>query len=323
MQFGIGYSSTNPQGDLGIGYPTGESQVENEGKAVYNNIPAQMVAQGLINSNAYSLFLNDLNASTGNILFGGVDTARYNGPLATLPLQEVGGSVSQFPITLTELSFGNVVIAKNLALAIALTSGDTLTYLPNELAQAVIQEAGAYFDQISGAAFIACSQASDPRTLNFTFSSATITIPMSELVLDLFENDSDPVFIGGQGTLGCAFGIAPALDTPIQLGASFMRSAYVVFDIDNNEISLAQTNFDANGTNVLEIGTGKESVPNAMPVVNAVSATAGTGVFASTTPTAASGLGGNRTTSGVERTGPLKSLGAAVFVAWGLFYARM
>jgi hypothetical protein len=120
MQFGIGYSSTNPQGDLGIGYPTGESQVENEGKAVYNNIPAQMVAQGLINSNAYSLFLNDLNASTGNILFGGVDTARYNGPLATLPLQEVGGSVSQFPITLTELSFGNVVIAKNLALAIAL-----------------------------------------------------------------------------------------------------------------------------------------------------------------------------------------------------------
>jgi hypothetical protein len=80
---------------------------------------------------------------------------------------------------------------------------------------------------------------------------------MSELVLDLFENDSDPVFISGQGTLGCTFGIAPALDTPIQLGASFMRSAYVVFDIDNNEISLAQTNFDANGTNVLEIGKEK------------------------------------------------------------------
>jgi hypothetical protein len=323
MKFGIGYSSTNPQGGLGIGYPTGESQVENDGKAVYNNIPAQMVAQGLINSNAYSLFLNDLNASTGNILFGGVDTVRYNGPLATLPLQEVDGSVSQFPITLTELSFGNVVIAKDLALAIALVSGDTLTYLPNELAQAVFQEVGAYFDETSGGAFIPCSQASETGTLNFTFSSVTIVIPMSELVLTLLEGGSDPAFIGGQGTLACVFGIAPALGTPIQLGASFMRSAYVVFDIDNNEISLAQTNFNANGTNVLEIGTGKESVPNATPVANAVSATGGTSVFTSTTPTTASGLGGNQTTSGVDRTGPVTNLGAVALVVWGIFYAQM
>jgi hypothetical protein len=319
MQFGIAYSSTNPQGDLGIGYPTGESQVTHEGKAVYNNIPAQMVAQGLINSNAYSLFLNDLNASTGSILFGGVDTARYNGPLATLPLQNVGGTVSQFPITLTGLTFGDVVIAKNLALAIALTSGDTVTYLPNALAQAVFQEAGAFFDQTSGNAFIPCSQASAPGTLNFTFSSVTIAIPMSELVLNVLSDAEDPTFIGGQGTLACAFGISPALDTPLQLGATFMRSAYVVFDIDNNEISLAQTNFAANGTNVLEIGTGKDSVPNATPVADAVSATEGTGLFTSTTPTAASGLGGNRTTSEAERAVSGKSLGAMILMIWGVF----
>jgi hypothetical protein len=179
LQIGIASSSNNPQGELGIGYPTGESQVTTEGKGTYNNLPAQMVAQGLINSNAYSLWLNDLNASTGNILFGGVDKARYHGSLATLPLQEVGGTVSQFPITLTGMTYNSVVIAKNMALAIALISGDTLTYLPNDLAQAVFQEVGAYYDPTSGNAFIPCTQATVAGALNFTFSSVTISVPMT------------------------------------------------------------------------------------------------------------------------------------------------
>jgi len=63
--------------NLGIGYQINEVQVGRAGKAAYNNLPAQMVADGLIQSNAYSLWLNDLDASTGSILFGGVDTAQY------------------------------------------------------------------------------------------------------------------------------------------------------------------------------------------------------------------------------------------------------
>jgi len=59
-------------------------------------------------------------------------------------------------------------------------------------------------------------------TLNFTFSSVTIAVPMRELVLDVLENGGTgiPTTIGGQGTPACVFGIAPALDTPIQLGAT-------------------------------------------------------------------------------------------------------
>ncbi len=327
LQIGIASSSNNPQGELGIGYPTGESQVTTEGKETYNNLPAQMVAQGLINSNAYSLWLNDLNASTGNILFGGVDTTRYHGSLATLPLQEVGGTVSQFPITLTGMTYNSVVIANNMALAIALVSGDTLTYLPNELAQAVFQEVGAYYDPTSGNAFIPCTQATIAGVLNFTFSSITISVPMTELVLNVLDDNDGgiPETIGGDGVKACVFGIAPALGTPFQLGDTFLRSAYVVFDIDNNEISLAQTNFDATGSDVVEIGTGTGSVPNATPVVNAVSATQGTGVFTSITPstTAVGGLrGGKTTTSGVGRITCRKGGGFVVFLVLMLsFYA--
>lgn len=327
FQFGIAYSSTTPQGELGIGHPLGESQVTNNGKGTYNNFPMQMVAQGLINSNAYSLWLNDLNASTGNILFGGVDTARYYGSLATLPFQKIAGSVATFPVTLTGMTYNSVVIGKNMALAIALVSGDTISYLPNALAEAIMQEVGAYFDPVGGSAFIPCTQATVPGVVNFTFSSVTISVPMSELVLNILDNNDGgiPETIGGQGVEACVFGIAPALNTPFQLGDTFLRSAYVVFDIDNSEVSLAQTNFNANGSDVVEIGTGTGSVPNATPVANAVVATQGTIGFSSNvpSPTAASGLGANAPTSGVERVsctngfGVMMSLGLMLsFYTW-------
>jgi len=62
------------------------------------------------------------------------------------------------------------------------------------------------------------------------------------------------------------------------LGDTFLRSAYVVYDLSNNEISLAQTNFNATKSNVMEIQSGSAGVPNATGVPNAVSSLAvGTG----------------------------------------------
>ena len=171
MQIAIAYNTSAPQGMLGIGYPAGENQAAAYGGKVYNNVPMQMVADGLINSNAYSLWLDGVNTSTGNILFGGVDTAKYIPPLMTLPLQEIGGSMAQFPITLTRLSFGSTIIGDNLALAMATTSGDTFTYLPNDIAQALFEEVGAYYDDSASTAWIPCSQSNMSEDINFTLSS--------------------------------------------------------------------------------------------------------------------------------------------------------
>jgi hypothetical protein len=52
-----------------------------------------------------------------------------------------------------------------------------------------------------------------------------------------------------------------------------VRLGYLVFDIDDNKISLLQTNCDANDTDLVEITMGKRSVPNSTLVANAVSAT--------------------------------------------------
>ncbi|KAK2069219.1 hypothetical protein P8C59_003816 [Phyllachora maydis] len=68
LQFGIGYESSSTQGILGLGYKVNEAQVGRARKPAYDNLPAQMVADGLIHSNAYSLWLNDLDSNTGSVL---------------------------------------------------------------------------------------------------------------------------------------------------------------------------------------------------------------------------------------------------------------
>jgi hypothetical protein len=309
LQFGIGYTSSIIQGILGIGYDVEETQVQKAGKAAYNNLPAQMAANGIIQSNAYSLWLNDQEASTGTILFGGVDTAHYHGSLETLPIQKDAGLFAGFFITLTQVDLGSVTIAKNQALAVRLDSGSSITYLPDAMAEAIFQEVGAVYQETAGYAVIPCSQASSNLTLNFTFSLPTIAISMKELVISGSTDVEHPGTLV-DGTPLCIFGIAPALGTSPELGDTFMRSAYLVFDLSNNEISIAQTDFNATSTNLVEIGTGPGAVSYAKPVPNAVTASTFIGdnlASASTaTPTAKvapTGLGGaTLAEGGGERT---------------------
>lgn len=276
MQFGVAYKSTSSEGILGIGYEINEVQVGRSGASTYENLPAKLVSEGVIQSNAYSLWLNDLDASTGNILFGGVDTARYHGTLATLPIQKEHGYHAEFLITLTEVTLGSQVMAKNQKLAVLLDSGTSLIYLPDAMTESIFEQVGAVYDSDFGAAYVPCSLASNSSTVDFTFGTPTISINMSELVLDAATTTGEqPTYTNGQKA--CLFGIAPAGSSTATLGDTFLRSAYVVYDLANNEISLAQTNFNATTTTIEEITTGTSAVPNAVLVSNAPSATALTG----------------------------------------------
>ncbi|CCU77433.1 unnamed protein product [Blumeria hordei] len=274
LQFGIGYKSSSPQGILGIGYAINEVQVGRAKKRPYENLPMRMVSDGLINSNAYSLYLNDLDASTGNILFGGVDTAKYVGPLHTLPVQKTGKMFSEFLITMTSLSIGDTPIAKNQAHAVLLDSGSSLTYLPNEMVQLIYKRLGAKYDARKGSAYVPCELAQSKEKLEFTFSKPVITVDMSELVIPLFGSNGLPISFSDRSPV-CLFGIAPADSGTSVLGDTFIRSAYLVYDLDNNEISIAQTNFNATGSRIMEIGKGSKPVPDAQVVLNDVSAVTG------------------------------------------------
>lgn len=317
LQFGIGYSSSSAQGILGIGYEVNEVQVGRAGKSAYNNLPAQMVADGLINSNAFSLWLNDLDSSTGSILFGGVDTAQYHGQLETLPIQKESGYYAEFLITLTEVTLGDTVIAKNQALAVLLDSGSSLTYLPDAMAEAIYEIVHAQYDSSKRAAYVPCSLASNTSALNFTFTSPTIQITMDELVIPVTSTDGRQLTFT-DGTAACLFGIAPAGESTSVLGDTFIRSAYIVYDLDNNEISLAQTNFNATSTSIEEITTGSSAVPDASAVKSPTTASLGVS-GGGITGTVTLGAGSKKNAAPMQTTPPL-AYGMAVLGA-GLFYA--
>lgn len=271
MQFGIGYTSTSSQGILGIGYTVNEVQVNRAGGKAYPNLPQLLADNKLINSNAYSLWLNDLEASTGSILFGGVDTEKYTGSLQTLPVIAEQGVFAEFIIALTGMGVNGKAgsLFDNETVPVLLDSGSSLMYLPDDLVTSLYTQFNAQYDDSQGAAFVDCSLADDTTTLDFTFSSPTISVPMNELVIVAGYQRGQPV---------CILGISPAGESTCVLGDTFLRSAYVVYDLSNNEISLAQTNFNATKSNVMEIQSGSAGVPNATGVPNAVSSLAvGTG----------------------------------------------
>jgi hypothetical protein len=66
-------------------------------------------------------------------------------------------------------------------------------------------------------------------SVNYGFSGVAISVPFSELAL--------PV----SGESYYIFGFIP--DTTNLFGDTFLRSAYVVYDLDHKEIGLAQTGF--------------------------------------------------------------------------------
>jgi hypothetical protein len=260
QQLGVGYVSSSEEGILGIGYPANEAILQYS-RQPYVNVPQHMMQSGLININAYSLWLNDLDASKGSILFGGVNTEKYTGSLQTLPIIAEQGVYAEFIIALTGVGYnGNQnSIASNLNTAALLDSGSSLMYLPNDVTESIYKMTGAKYSQEYGAAFIDCNMRYNETTIDFTFSSPTIRVSMSELVLVMGYQGRNPI---------CILGIAPADGTTPVLGDTFLRSAYVVYDITNNEISLAQTNFNSTGSNILEISNS--SIPDATGVASAV-----------------------------------------------------
>ncbi|KAF4972498.1 hypothetical protein FZEAL_9578 [Fusarium zealandicum] len=275
LQFGVGRQASSEQGVLGIGYPINEAQVSRNKEKPYDNLPAKLAAEGTIASNAYSIWMNDLESATGTILFGGVDRTQYIGDLITLPIEKVRGEYALFYITLTGLSVGSSSLGDGLALAVVLDTGSSLTYLPSALAKAIFDDVGASYQDGARIAYVPCDLADETGNLTFRFSDpAEITVPLSELVLDLTDiNGRQMSFDNGEPA--CMFGIAPAPSKTYILGDTFLRSAYVVFDMGNNEVSLAQSNFDASGSDIVEIGAGDGAVPATMDASEPVVATSG------------------------------------------------
>jgi hypothetical protein len=280
MTMGLASTASIGYGIMGIGYSAGESIARLDPNAIYPNVIDLLVEQGVINSRAYSIYLNDINSASGNILFGGVDTDKYSGDLIALPVQRDARSngFTRLSVAFTGLSVmgasGNSQLTRdNIAVPVVLDTGATITYLPDDLANDVLQGVGVTTDPTYGNV-VRCSIGRQEATFAFAFGGQggpSINVSLSQLVIPIPSRDGSPTTFQ-DGSEACLFGIDAAGDNPVIFGDTFMRSAYVVYDLDKNQIALAQARFDVSTSNIQEFSAGG-SIPGVNTVASQVQVT--------------------------------------------------
>ena len=278
-------------GILGIGYSLATVASMKYDKK-YKNLPEALVENGAIKSPAYSLWLNKFDG-TGNLLFGGVNKARYQGELQSVPVVKVYDRYASLAIALTEISIKTSKETNSyttgLPLAVSLDNGSPLITLPKELVDPIYKEVGAGYSEEAKWPYISCKMSDSDYNVTFSFSGAKVTMPLSELVFDNYSSDG---FDEGD----CIFGLGYSDEGVNLMGDPFLRGAYVVYDLANNEISLANTDYDGGDDDIHEIGTGTDSVPDATAVPSPVTSATGNGALPTT------GTGSVATSGSAETT---------------------
>ncbi|EPS36183.1 hypothetical protein H072_10334 [Dactylellina haptotyla CBS 200.50] len=326
LQLGVGYDTDISAGILGIGF--GSNSVS---ASSYPSLVDNLVAHKYINARAYSLYLNDQEANTGSILFGGIDTQKFEGKLIGLPIQRTPDTedYTDFLVSLTSIGFsgqdGVEQSILNETLTAVLDSGSSLTYLPNSTVTNIVKRVGGIWSSDLESYMIPCSLTNDGHDyVHYRFgghNGPVIRIPMEELTNYIIDINGD-IWTDIDGNPACIFGIQPqpeGFGDSYLFGDTFLRSAYVVYDLDGKKIWMAQTVFNATASNILEIQNStisKSGVPNAsgiasvsepLVVVTTVMKPMPTGYITSASETALEPSTTDNASPNSQSTGPARS----------------
>ncbi|KAG9190973.1 hypothetical protein G6011_09061 [Alternaria panax] len=243
------------QGSLPPGNPLfpifGIGPVENEVvQPSYQNIPANLKAAGVIDANVYGIYMNDFRSPEGSIVFGGVDTAKFRAPLqdAGSLLLNNNGVASQFVIDFSSMQLvgGNSSSSKsNVDLSprgglppVLIDTGNPALNVPSASLRAMAMAVGTTFDDQTGQlGSVPCDLGSRGESLSFGFNNdqAKVSTPLFAMLV----RDTS------SGTTRCFLPMFPSDgDDTASLGAPFMQGAYIVFDLDQKRIMMANANIN-------------------------------------------------------------------------------
>ena len=200
-----------------------------------------------------------LESHGGEVLFGGYDSAKYFGGLTEFPIYD---GDSEQPDLAIEL--GSVAISVDSGSPVTYTSADgslpgsavldtgtTLTWLPADIVTRIASLLDLTPQEGGSGYIIPCDWSQSQGQILYTFGAtsqstygssltATISVDFSELVLP----NPDPL------ADSCLFGIAASPDGSVILGDTFLRSCYVLFNLEASTISIAQSDPDSTGSDV-------------------------------------------------------------------------
>ncbi|KAK5659806.1 hypothetical protein OQA88_1018 [Cercophora sp. LCS_1] len=218
-----------------------------------------LAQQSLINSRAFSLDLRGYDSAQGSVVFGGIDTGKFEGELVKIPIIPAAQSPdgwTRFWVYLAGLSVtqadGTVVNVYTVPAGgkgqpVAIDSSRQLSAFPTQIFNKLVAAfPSAQYVPSADLYLVDCLDVGEGGSIDFVFATKTIKVPYYEFVWR-YPN-----------TNLCVLGAVE--DSFAVLGDSFLRSAYVVFDWDNRNLHFAQA-ADC-GTNLVAIGKGADAVPS-------------------------------------------------------------
>lgn len=202
-------------GVLGLGY----------NHSTQDTLTDRLQSEGLINTTAYSLWVDDPTAATGSLLFGAVDTTKFTGNLTRvlsysqysymiIPVVSINGSTTKTssPVAITALPSTTSYSSdsyysytsyteegsddgESFLFTAIYSPPDTISNLPTDFASQIWSMAGAKYDPVLEIATIPCeAAAANGATTNFTLQlggtgtkGPIITALLEDLVIPVSE----------------------------------------------------------------------------------------------------------------------------------------
>ena len=209
-----------------------------------------------------SLWLDPINQSKGQLVFGGVDSTKFIGALETYTVQPQAGTLSTYTepyIDLADMILvsdgSNTSLISGPSIQVMPDAAENYSYIPDAFFKALVKAItgvaypgckinGTFMANCvdkEGIMSIDCGFLKNDTTLDFVFNSnngpRAYSLPMSEIIGNLL------------GT--CYFMFVPENGTQQYiLGANFLRSTYVVYDFLHNQVSMAPTNKAPTGSRI-------------------------------------------------------------------------
>ena len=262
----------------------------------------------------------DKDAQAGSILFGGIDTAKYSGSLAAVPMvnDPDTGKIDRFLVPWTSLNYtsadGNSTLYSG-ATAALLDSGSTAVALPVEIALQLANGLG-LSPQADGPALVNCELGTYGDSFTFGFNNdpnAVITVPLSNFIQPVLLADGSTQ-VDQAGNPVCMVRVSPSQFSFAILGDIFMSAGYFVFDLDNTIVSMAQANLNTTESSIIALasssGVGATTV-SASVMVTALPSTTGTSAPLEIIATATA------KTVSIQSVSPTLKLGSATAKAGG------
>ncbi|EGW30462.1 uncharacterized protein SPAPADRAFT_157531 [Spathaspora passalidarum NRRL Y-27907] len=221
IPFGVVNETNLDEGILGLGFP------EENGNLSF---PYELKKNGLIDRAAYSLYFNSTNASFGSLLFGGIDHAKYSGNLKSIAavhnqtISYIAVDVNRILMTMNNTT---TVVIGNKKTTFMLDTSSSLSRFPmavlNTMADAL---GGRVYKETNDLIVQRCP---DTLEFNIDFDGQLISIPGEAF---MYKSIGDHCLIRIQ-----VDDLTPAI------GQDLLRSMYVVVDLEQEEVSVAEAKF--------------------------------------------------------------------------------